>query len=471
MAGDPQSDPFGSTPPSSPTGWGQPGPGGWSVPPAPRGRPSWSDGTFVAVVVLLILAFGSGILLDRSGVFDQGSASAPTTASSGASGASAIGTLGPGHTLPARAPANFGLFWDALTLIRQHFVDRSALTEQAITYGAINGLVTALGDPGHTVFLTPDEVKAEQAALNGSIVGIGVFLGVQGGQPVIQSVISGTPAAKAGVESGDLLIAINGKTALGLTTEQIANLIRGPAGTKVTITVIHPNTTNPVQITITRAQISVPAVSWAMVPGTKLAMIQVIQFSQGASAQTVQAIAAARRSGATGIILDLRSDPGGLVNEAVGVASQFLGSGNVYIRQEANGTKIPVPVQAGGTALRTPLVVLVDYGTASSAEIVAGAIQDAGRAKVVGVRTFGTGTVLNQFPLPDGSALRLAVEEWLTPNGLHIFPNGITPNVVVDLPPGVQALDPGTIRTMTPAQLAAADDTQLAAAIKILAAP
>lgn len=484
MAADPRFRPLRAAPPDP---WGQPAPPPWAqpggaigsgggpggIPPGipgsrpPRGGPSWSDGTFLIVVVLLVVAFLSGIVLGGSGLLAGSDGTSPGPGGS-APPSSAVGTIGPGHTMPADAPADFGLFWTALQTIRQHFVDRSALDPQQITYGAIEGLIDALGDPGHTVFLTPAEVKADQEALNGSIVGIGVFLSVQGGQPTIQSVISGTPAAKAGVRSGDLLIAIDGKTANGLTTEQIADLVRGQAGTKVTITVIHPDSANPVDITITRAQIAVPAVSWAMVPGTKDAMLRIIQFSQGAAKQAVQAIAAARAAGATGIVLDLRSDPGGLVDEAVSLTSQFIDRGDVYVRQLADGTKIPVAVQPGGVALTTPLVVLVDYGTASSAEIVAGALQDAGRAKVVGTRTFGTGTVLNTFPLPDGSALRLAVEEWLTPKGRHIFPSGITPDTTVDLAPGVRALEPDDIRSMTPAQLGAANDAQLARAVAIL---
>ena len=482
MAGEPRPHPLLRS--AAPDPWGQPAPPPWSQPgwpagaggqgpgsrggPPPRGRPSWSDGTFLVVVFLLIVAFLSGIVLGGSGLLAAGSGSAAAPSGSGAAPSTAVGTLGPGHTMPADAPADFGLFWTALQTIRDHFVDRSVLDPQKITYGAIEGLVDALGDPGHTVFLTPEEVKADQAALDGSIVGIGVYLSVQGGQAIIQSVISGTPAAKAGLQSGDLLIAIDGTTANGLTTVQIADLVRGQAGTKVTLTVIHPDTANPVEITIVRAKIAVPAVSWAMIPGTQDAMIRIIQFSQGAADQAVQAIKAARAGGATVIVLDLRSDPGGLVDEAVGLTSQFVGQGDVYVRQLADGTKIPVPVKSGGVALTVPLVVLVDYGTASSAEIVAGALQDAGRAKVVGTRTFGTGTVLNEFPLPDGSALRLAVEEWLTPSGRHIFPSGITPNDTVDLAPGVRALEPDDIRSLTPAQLAVANDAQLARAVAIL---
>jgi carboxyl-terminal processing protease len=490
MAGHPRSEPSSSAPPDP---WGRPAPPPWaqqggaigsgpgqggawggggpagSGGPPPRRGPSWSDGTFLVVVFLLLVTFVSGVAVGGSGLLASPGGLAVPSTSGTAAPSSAVGTIGPGQTMPANAPADFGLFWTALQIIQQHFVDPSVLDPQKITYGAIEGVVAALGDPGHTVFLTPDEVKANQQFLDGSIVGIGVYLSVQSGQPIIQSVISGTPAARAGVQSGDVLVAIDGKTANGLTTDQIANLIRGKAGTQVTITVIHPNTSNPVDISITRAPISVPAVSWAMVPGTKAAMIRVSEFSQGASQEAVQAIRAAEAAGATGIVLDLRSDPGGLVDEAVDLTSQFVDTGNVYIRQLADGSKIPVPVKKGGTALKVPLVLLVDYGTASSAEIVAGALQDAGRAKIVGTRTFGTGTVLNDFSLPDGSALQLAVEQWLTPSGRHIFPSGITPNDPVSLAPGVLALEPDQIRSMTPAQLVAAKDAQLATAVQLLA--
>ncbi|MGZ3585638.1 MAG: S41 family peptidase [Candidatus Limnocylindrales bacterium] len=441
-------------------------------PPSGRGgtRPSWSDGTFFVVILLLLVAFGAGLVVDRSGLFEGGTAAAPPA--SGSSGTSvAQGTIGPGVTVPPEMPADFGLFWQSLDLIRQHYVDQSALTNQAITYGAISGVVDQLGDPGHTVFLTPDDVKSEQQALDGTIVGIGVFLSEPaGGGLVIQSVISGTPADKAGLRALDRIIAVNSQSVENMSVPNVAALIRGPEGTTVELTVIPNGESAPRTVTITRAKISVPAVSWAMVPGTKAALIHVTQFSQNTTSQLKQALQSAQAQGATGIVLDLREDPGGLVDEAVGVASQFLGDGIVYIRQDAQGTQVKVPVKGGGLAPKTPLVVLVDYGTASSAEIVAGALQDNDRARVVGVRTFGTGTVLNTFNLADGSALRLAVEEWLTPNGRKIFPGGITPDTKVELAAGTAALEPEDLAGKSAADVASSGDAQLLAALQELGA-
>lgn len=453
-------------------GWGGPaGPWGTQGPPPqqPSGRggtrPSWSDGTFVVVLVLLLVAFVSGVAIDRT-AFGGGSAVAPGATPSGSAVAGA--TIGPGVTLPPDLPANFGLFWQAVNLIRQHYVDQGKVDPQAITYGAISGLVDALGDPGHTTFLTPDDVKSEQDALNGTIVGIGVFLGQpsgSGGGLVIQSVISGSPAQAAGLRAQDEIIAVDGHSVENVSVASAASLIRGEAGTKVTLTILHSGSGSPVDITITRAVVTVPAVAWHLVPGTTDALVSVTQFSDKSGAQLTKALQDAQAKGAKGFILDLREDPGGLVDEAVTTASQFLASGTVYVRQTAQGQQIKVAVTSGGVATRAPLVVLIDYGTASSAEIVAGALQDAGRARIVGVRSFGTGTVLNTFMLPDGSALRLAVEEWLTPKGRHIFPDGITPDVKVDLPTGATIVTPDALADMTAAQLAASGDAQLLAAV------
>lgn len=495
MSGDPTPPPPNVPDPGAPTppGWrppdwdrtgsdtGRPGWGASSGPWAPQAppqqpsgrggtRPSWSDGTFLVVLVLLIAAFVSGIALDRTAL-GGGSAVAPEPTPSGSAVAGA--TIGPGVTLPPDMPANFGLFWQAVNLIRQHYVDQTKVDQQAITYGAITGLVDALGDPGHTTFLTPDDVKSEQDALNGTIVGIGVFLGQpsgSGGGLVIQSVITGSPAQAAGLRAQDQIIAVDGHSVENVSVDSAASLIRGEAGTKVTLTILHSGSGSPQDITITRAVVTVPAVAWHMVPGTSDAMVSITQFSDKSGAQLKTALQDAQAKGAKGFILDLRENPGGLVPEAVTTASQFLGGGTVYVRQTAQGTQIKVSVTSGGVAIQAPLVVLIDFGTASSAEIVAGALQDAGRAKVVGVRSFGTGTVLNTFMLPDGSALRLAVEEWLTPKGRHIFPDGITPDVKVDLPTGATIVTPDALADMTAAQLAASGDAQLLAALTQLEA-
>jgi carboxyl-terminal processing protease len=480
------------------------------TPLAPHSAPGPSEpgarpGRLLAVVLLIVLAFSAGAAVERASSNDSSSvppvAVGPTatarpgatsvatpsaTGQPGQSGGTAAAspgaptpspvvtpgpTIGPGATIPPYAPANIGLVWDALKTIEQNFVRRSTLNPTDLTYGMIEGLVNSLGDPGHTVFLTPEEVKSENDALSGSITGIGVFLGEQAGVPVIVSVISGSPAARSGLLSGDRLIAVDGKSAESLSLSEIAAEVRGPEGTKVTVTVIHPDSATPVDVTIVRAKITVPAVIWAMVPGTKIADIQITQFSAGAGNEFITAVRGARQAGATAIVLDLRDNPGGYVGEAVTVASQLLASGNVYVREMADGKQIPVPVKPGGTATDIPLAVLINFGSASSSEITAGALQDPKRGPLIGVRTYGTGTVLDTFPLPDGSALRLGVEEWLTPTGRHIFPLGITPDIQVELPTATQPLTPDTLRTMSASGVLASGDTQLLKALDVLRTP
>jgi carboxyl-terminal processing protease len=183
------------------------------------------------------------------------------------------------------------------------------------------------------------------------------------------------------------------------------------------------------------------------------------------------ALAQIRRSGLSGIVLDMRNNPGGLLEEAVGAASQFLAGGNVLLVKDAHGKIKPIPVKPGGAATTVPLAVLVNGGTASAAEIVAGALRDASRARLIGVRTIGTGTVLNEFPMSDGSALLLAVEEWLTPAGRVIWHQGITPEIVVELPPETSQIFPQEERGMTANQLHDSRDRQLLTALELLSPP
>jgi carboxyl-terminal processing protease len=212
-------------------------------------------------------------------------------------------------------------------------------------------------------------------------------------------------------------------------------------------------------------------VTWQQLPGTTIAHLRITAFSQGISQELQKALADIRKQGMTAVVLDLRNDPGGLLDEAVNTASQFLSSGNVLEEKNAQGHITPVPVKPQGMATDLPMVVLINGGTASAAEITAGALQDAHRATLVGETTFGTGTVLNEFHLSDGSALLLATEEWLTPAGRVIWHKGIAPDATVSLPTNVAPLIPEAERGMTTDQLHASGDEQLLRAIDVLSPP
>jgi carboxyl-terminal processing protease len=395
-------------------------------------------------IILLALGVGmaGGIVLDRQAV------NAATAASD--------------------AP-DFQLIRDAWQTIQQQYVDRSALQSQPLTYGAISGMVDALGDNGHSRFLSPEMLKTEHNALNGEFDGIGAEVQELDGHTVIVTPLDNSPAQQAGLLPGDVILKVNHEDVTSLPLSQVIQRILGPAGTQVTLTILTPSTSNMRDVTITRAKITLHNVTWQRLPGTSIADLRIAEFSKGVSQELHQALTEIQNQDMTGIVLDLRNDPGGLLDEAVGVVSQFVDSGNVLQEKDARGQITAVPVEHQYPANTLPMVVLINQGSASAAEIVAGALQDAQRATLVGETTFGTGTVLNDFNLPDGSALLLAVQEWLTPKGRVIWHRGITPDETVSLPAGTQPLLPEAVHTLTAAQLQTSTDTQLKRALNLLA--
>lgn len=357
---------------------------------------------------------------------------------------------------------------EAVRIVVRNFVDPDRLDEENLTRGAIRGMVEALGDAGHTMYLTPEEVAAELQALDGRLTGIGVMVDTRAEVPTIIAVFPDSPAQRAGIRVGDTIVSVDGERADRLTISELLRRVRGRAGTTVVVGVLRADGTRE-ELTMVRAEIDVPAVSWAMVPGTTIADVRLVQFQTGAADQLQAAVRAAIDAGATGMVLDLRGNPGGLVDEAVRIAGTFLPEGSVVF-QEQDRTEQRDQVRTRGTPLLPdlPLVVLVDGGSASSSEIVAGALQDAGRAQVLGTRTFGTGTVLNFFPLSDGSAIRLGVIEWLTPDGAAIFETGIGPDVEVALPRDGTMLSPVDLDRLDRRGFRTSTDAPLRRAVRIL---
>jgi carboxyl-terminal processing protease len=428
-----------------------------SEPLPPKGRPALA----IAGLLLLAVVFALGVAVGQSGLLGTpGSGGLPVGPQ--ASGAVAQATQ------PPDAPSDFGLFWQAYELIQKNYVGRSDLSDQTITYGAISGMMQALGDTDHSVFLTPQEVQASQNALGGSVVGVGVLLGQRNGSVVVLQVVDNGPAGQAGMRAGDVIVAVDGQSVVGQDSGQIADQVRGQAGSSVKITVQRPSTGETLDFNIVRAEVHFPAASWAMVPGTRVALLNLIEFSTGSADELRQARDQAVAAGAQSLILDLRGNPGGYVDQAVDVASLFLKDKTVYIRELADNQRIPVATNNDYPATDLPMAVLIDGNTASSAEIVAGALESAGRGPVIGQTTFGTGTILLTYPLADGSAIRLAVERWLTPDGQLIFGHGITPTQTVALSANELPLDPSEVAAMTPAQVASMPDDQLRAAIDAL---
>jgi carboxyl-terminal processing protease len=395
------------------------------------------------VLLLLSSSFAGGVAADRAGMLP--------------------GTVA---VEPAGTRATFQIFWEAWDLVQQHYVDRAAVQPIRLTRGAIAGMLAALGDAGHTRFLSPDAYQAEEAALAGRLEGIGAEVAVRDGRPTVVAPLAGSPAQRAGLRPGDVIVRVDGQDVSALTLDELVRRVRGPAGTSVTLTVIHAGETRLTDLVVVRARITVPSVTWTRLPGTSVALVAISQFAEHAGDELATALRQVQSAGATAVILDLRDDPGGLRDEAIAAASQFLRDGAVLIEQDAQGQRTTFPVRPGGVMPDGPLVALVNEGTASAAEVVAGALQDHGRARLVGTPTFGTGTILSTYRLSDGSAVMLGTAEWLTPAGHQIWHHGLTPDIAAALPAGASPLTPAEAAALTPAQLRSSQDVQLLRALQ-----
>ena len=360
------------------------------------------------------------------------------------------------------------LLEEAWAAIERDYVFKRETDPRALAHGAIRGLVEALGDEGHTRFLTPEELRREEEQLSGTFSGIGAEVSQRDGRIVVVAPLEGSPAERAGLRAGDIILRVDDEETARLTLDAAINRIRGPKGTPVRLSILRAGNDAILEVTIIRAEIAVRSVSWTLVPGTRIAHVAIAQFSENLSAELRAALRQARERGAAGVVLDLRDNPGGLLEQAVGVGSEFLSAGDVLLEEDADGRRRPFPVRPGGSATDLPLAVLVNRGTASAAEIVAGAVQDHRRGLVIGERTFGAGTVLSTVRLSDGSAILLGTAQWLTPAGRAVRGQGIQPDVEVALPADQPRLSPRVAGGLSPAEIAASPDAQLREALRRL---
>lgn len=401
----------------------------------------------LACTALLTTAFAAGVEADRHGWL-----------------------TGSRRQAPPGAEESFGLFWEAWQLVQDHYVDRDATAPARLTRGAIDGMVRSLGDTGHSTYLTASDLGHLMGDLAGQAEGVGVILTTQERRPTIASTQPGSPARAAGLCPGDALLAVDDVDVSELPLPQVIAQVRGPAGTSVRLRVWRPGAAAHQEFCLTRARVEVPSVVWQLLPDLPIAHVAVRHFAAQTADELRQALREGRARGAKGVVLDLRGNPGGLREQAIAVASEFLGDGVVLQEVDVRSRQTAVPVRPGGVAVELPLVVLVDRGTASSAEIVAAALQDHERALVVGTRTFGTGTIVQPFRLSDGSAVLLGVAKWLTPRGRQLWQRGLTPDVPADLPPGATALAPDVGTPPDAAARAMCTDLPFLAALETLAA-
>ncbi len=336
--------------------------------------------------------------------------------------------------------ATFELFWEAWELLEEHFYGELP-TLQEITYAAIRGMLNALDDQ-YTAFIEPEVTAILREDATGEFEGIGAFVDLDdSGRVRIVGTFEGGPAEEAGIRAEDRVIAVDGDSIVGDTLYEAIGKIRGPAGSRVTLTVEREGVPDPVEVTVVRARLAIPIIESEVLEGG-VGYINLREFSATATQNLEETLESMLNQDTEGIVLDLRQNPGGWLDQAINVADLFLGDVVVATERFSDGSERVFRASAGDLGEDVPLVVLVNSGSASASEIVAGALQDHGRATLVGMPTFGKGSVQRPFPLSDGSELRVTVALWFTPNNQRIQGQGLTPDIEVPWPEEERLEDP-----------------------------
>ena len=347
--------------------------------------------------------------------------------------------------------ADLSLFWNVWARLEKFFIDKKALVPQKMVYGAISGMVNALGDP-YTVFLPPEKNKEVEDQLRGSFEGIGIQFGFIDSKMAVIAPLKNTPAEKAGLRAGDLILKIDGQETVGLSLAEAQTLIKGPKGTKVTLTVLGEQDEEPREVEIIRGEIVLKSVEvdireeptgqvkkegdLIFVEKEGIALIKVARFTQQTLGEWDRIISNFQLpiSKIRGVVLDLRDNPGGYLSGAVYLAGEFVKEKELITRQEkSTGESLEFRVERRGELLDVPLVVLVNKGSASSSEILAGALQEKGRAKLIGEKTFGKGSIQEVQDLPQGAGLHITTARWLLPSGKSIDKDGLKPDFEVKM--------------------------------------
>jgi carboxyl-terminal processing protease len=325
----------------------------------------------------------------------------------------------------------FRLYWEVWHIIQDKFY--GDIPEDSVpVYGAIRGALSTLQDP-YTIFVEPQPRALEKAELEGQFGGIGAYITRGAAGEVILTPMVDSPAEQAGVQEGDVVLRVD-DTPISpeMTSDQVVLLIRGEVGTQVVLTLQRAGVADPIIVTVTRKNIQTPSVEWRTLDqDPAIGYIRVRLFTERTGREMERALQDLREAGITSLILDLRDNGGGLLDAAVDVSSQFLREGVVLYEDRRDESEKFYAVKKGGLALDLPLVVLVNGGTASASEIVAGALQDYGRASLIGEKTFGKGSVQLVYDLTDQSSLHVTVARWLTPNRHRIDGEGLKPDVEV----------------------------------------
>lgn len=337
-------------------------------------------------------------------------------------------------TIGQPGEVDFSLFWDAWRVIQDKYVGRADLDKQELVFGAISGLVRALGDP-YTVFFKPQEAKVFREDVAGSFEGIGAEIGVRSDILTVIAPFEGSPAKLAGLAAGDKIIKIDNESTENFTINEAVQRIRGPGGTTVNLTIIRGEEVK--EISIVRGTIKIPVLEWTRKEGD-IIHLKLFSFSQEAPRRFAESMVTILSQPVNGVVLDLRNNPGGFLEVAQEIMGWFVAPGEVVATEDfGNGQGRREYRAIGNGLLRDKkVVVLINEGSASASEIVAGALRDLRGVKIVGTKSFGKGSVQELESLGGGSSLKVTVARWLTPSGISISQEGLSPDVVVEAPKG-----------------------------------
>jgi len=335
---------------------------------------------------------------------------------------------------------DFSLFWKVWDILEKSYFDKTKIDHTEMVYGAISGMVSSLGDP-YTTFLNPKENKIVEENLSGAFEGIGIQLGYKGKQLAVIAPLLNTPAEKAGVKAGDLIIRIEDESksvdvdTAGMSLDEAVKIIRGPAGTKVSLTILRDDLDQPFQVDILRAKVDVPTLVLSFVgDDDSIAHVRLLKFGSETFNEWQKAVREILlKDSAKAIILDLRGNPGGYMDGAVDIASEFVDTNStIVVEERSNGYKKEYKTDRIGLLTKVPFVILVDGSSASASEILSGALREVKNVQIIGETTFGKGTIQEPIQLDNGSNLHLTIAKWLTPNGFWVNEKGIEPDVLVE---------------------------------------
>lgn len=329
---------------------------------------------------------------------------------------------------------DFDLFWQALRKIENKYVDNDKIDYQEIVYGAVKGMTDSLGDD-YTVFMKPEKTESflESVSGNESFEGVGMEIGIKGKILTVIAPLEGTPAHRAGIKAGDKILEIDDTSTDDLLLEEAVSLIRGEKGTQVVLTVYRKTFDIPEEITITRDVIEIPVIRWEM-KDNNIAYIKIYHFTSNLPSKFEDIVSEILKNNAEKIILDLRNNPGGFLEVAVEIASWFIPKGETVVKEEFRDGEMDEYKSRGYKHIQSfPVVVLVNGGSASASEIVAGALHDVRNIKLIGDRTFGKGSIQQLENFKDGSSIKITVAKWLTPSGISIADEGLTPDIEIEL--------------------------------------